>query len=1081
MVFIFFWSIGSKQLQMSNFYHAAKGILVGVVIAGSLSLRAFPESIRTASGFLPYIGIRINNGAPYTNKRKVKVEVKSVKSPDNLISEMQIGTDPKLANVPWQKYTRAPVDLELSGPDGEKVVYVRLKDKAGNLSPIENNKIILDTQPPKDCKIVINKGAKFTNDRQGRVLINAYTSEPGKMILSNSPDFKNARWENYVKSKKWMIDIVGEGEKTVYAKFRDRAGNESPVVSASIIYDITPPKGGTLTINDGAKYTRNRDVLLRISATDVAKIRVTSKGFNKVFDFKPDEHGVMKLKLKLDSLEGLKTIRVYYMDEAGNKTLKAQEAVIHYKFRGPPPPLLSINQNAKFTNDKEGRVDLRITSKVNPELLTMMISNDAAFKGAKREKFKPLVKGWILPAAEDGLKTVYVRLYDMAGNPSKTARAEIILDRTPPVVRQFSINDQAEWSKSIKVNITSDVQDAAFMKISNKEAIPTSLPWVKYQPVRTGWTLLPGDGVKKVYALFRDEAGNQSEITSAEIKLDTKPPLGGLKINGGAKYTNHPEGLVKLNIQYDEDAMGIQVVNQPDFEEVKLQPVIHEISNWKLEGEDGTKTVFMRLQDRAGNLSKVYTASIILDRKSPANCSIIINNGDRWLRNKNGRVSLSLRAEGASRMMISNNPRFTGSEWIPFRTAIAWTIEGPEGPHKVYAKFRDAAGNESEVVSDEIISDFNPPKINLVTANDGKEYCNDPQKTILLRLDVSDAKYMAISNESLKDTSRATSLWEPYAKEKKWTLEGEDGIKTIFVLFKDKAGNVTQGKPLKVILDRTPPSEPHVSIMNDGKWLTDKDGKADLSLKASGASEMMISNTPDFKNAQWEKYMPEKKSWQLTVKGDKAVVYVRFRDPAGNESETVQDDILVDRNPPANPSIRPESPDKYVKLPDRKVILALHAEGATLMRVGRDDKFKNSKWIPYEEKLEQVIEGPDGKITFYAQFRDEAGNLSKTVSTSVILDTTPPRIQSFIINDGSEWTNAKDKKVKLHIKTDGAKEMKISDKPGPEDGKWVPFRPDVEYVLPGEDGQKHVYLQLRDEAGNVSRTAHATINLKRTF
>lgn len=1066
---------------MSHFYNALRRILPVIVLAVSLSLEALPEQKKPALYSLPYIGIRINNGAAYTNNRKVTVEVKSIKSPDNLITEMQVGTDPRLANTPWQKYTREKISIELPGNDGEKVIYVRLKDKAGNLSPIESNRIILDTQPPKDCKIVINRGAKYTNDRQGRVLINAYTSEPGKMMLCNKPDFKNARWENYVKSKKWIIDIVGEGEKTVYAKFKDRAGNESEVVSASIIYDITPPKGGTVTINNGDKYTRKRDVVLNISAKDVAKIRVTTRGFNKVIDFKPDDNGVMKLKLKLDSLEGLKTVRIYYMDAAGNKTIKPQEAVINYKFRGPPPPLVSINQNAKFTNDKEGKVDVKITSKANPEFFTMMISNNPDFKGARKEKFRPLVKGWALAADKDGLKTIYVRLFDQAGNPSKTARAEIILDRTPPVVHSFSINDQAEWAKSIKVNITSDVQDAAFMKISNKEAIPASLPWVKYQPVRTGWTLLPGDGIKKVYAIFRDEAGNQTGLTTTEIHLDTRPPAGGLKINDGAKYTNHPEGLVKLNIMYDEDAIGIQVVNKPEFEEVKLQPVVHEIFNWKLEGGDGTKTVFMRLKDRAGNISKVYTASIIVDRTPPADCSILINNGDKWLRNKNGRVSLSLRAEGAGQMMISNDPKFSQGKWIPFRTAIAWTIPGPEGPHKVYAKFRDDAGNESEVVSDEIISDFNPPKVKLVTANDGKEYCNDPQKTILLRFDVSDAAFMAISNKSLQDTSRATGLWEPYASEKKWTLDGEDGMKTVYVLFKDKTGNVAPEQSVHIILDRTPPSEPHVSIMNGAKWLTNREGKADLTLKAVGAGEMMISNTPDFKNAKWEKYATEKKSWQLSIKGDKAVVYAKFRDFAGNESETAKDDIMIDLEPPANPSVKFESSKKYVPLPDRKIILLLHADGAIMMRISREANFKKAKWVAYQEKVEQTVTGPDGKITFYVQFRDEAGNVSKTVSTSILLDATPPKITSFNINDGSEWTNAKDKKVTLHIKAEGAKEMKISDKPGAEGGKWVPFKSNVDYILPGEDGQKHIFVQLRDEAGNVSRVAQATINLKRSF
>jgi hypothetical protein len=40
--------------------------------------------------------------------------------------------------------------------------------------------------------------------------------------------------------------------------------------------------------------------------------------------------------------------------------------------------------------------------------------------------------------------------------------------------------------------------------------------------------------------------------------------------------------------------------------------------------------------------------------------------------------------------------------------------------------------------------------------------------------------------------------------------------------------------------------------------------------------------------------------------------------------------------------------------------------------------------------------------TFYAQFSDDAGNYSEVVSTSIILDTTPPQIENFVIDDGEE-------------------------------------------------------------------------------
>ena len=113
---------------------------------------------------------------------------------------------------------------------------------------------------------------------------------------------------------------------------------------------------------------------------------------------------------------------------------------------------------------------------------------------------------------------------------------------------------------------------------------------------------------------------------------------------------------------------------------------------------------------------------------------------------------------------------------------------------------------------------------------------------------------------------------------------------------------------------------------------------------------------------------------------------------------------------------------------------------------------------------------------------DDAGNMSDVVQSKIILDSTPPLIKSFSIDGGQEWTNDKDKKVKLSIQADDATEIMISDNPSFTSGNWQTFSTAaLDYILPGDDGEKFVFIQLRDEIGNVSRPASAKINLKRTF
>ncbi len=58
------------------------------------------------------------------------------------------------------------------------------------------------------------------------------------------------------------------------------------------------------------------------------------------------------------------------------------------------------------------------------------------------------------------------------------------------------------------------------------------------------------------------------------------------------------------------------------------------------------------------------------------------------------------------------------------------------------------------------------------------------------------------------------------------------------------------------------------------------------------AKEMLVSNGSDFAGANWQPFQ-EVISWQLAPVAGRATVFARFRDAAGNESETYQDEVLV--------------------------------------------------------------------------------------------------------------------------------------------------------------------------------------------
>lgn len=1054
------------------------------IAAGNGNSAYSPKSIVENNTSLPLIGIRINGGAKYTKEKNIEVEVKSLKTDKSQLEAMRIGFDPDLSTSNWEPYSEQIIRMQLHGEDGEKRIYAQLKDKAGNTSPIESNKIIYDTTPPSDTKISINKGEKFTNDKLGRVLINVQAVGADEIMLSNSPQFQNARWEPYKESVKWIIDVGNrDGNKVVFAKFRDFVGNESGSIGAGIILDINPPEGGTIQINNGDKYTRSKKLKLTLTSTDATKVRIVSRGKGKNYDFNPNASGVMEIIWITDSLQGVKSVKAYYMDEAKNTTKIPVEASIIVKTTPPAKALISIDQGKKHTNNAKGVVSVKLMAKEAPQNLKLLISNKPNFEDAAERDFTSSISNWQLDAETDGLKSIYVRLIDKAKNISEVAKADIFLDRSPPKIHSFVINNKSKWSIRLKVTLNCDVDDAYESQFSNNVNTLKNTKWGKYNEKHPDWTIMPGDGEKVVYGRFRDEAGNVSEIVSANIILDMTPPKGKLVIDEGRKVTNHPDGVVTLVLSHDVNVMGMQLANIPNFKEIKLLPIEETIENWKLGGEnDGPKTVFLRLKDVAGNFSKIYSSGIILDRNPPINNELMINNNDMFVRNKNKRVAVSLRSEGASAMMISNKQSFEGGEWVPFKTATSWTLEGPEGIHYVHVKFKDAAGNESESISKMIKSDFTPPKIIKFTIDNDVEFCTNPQNMVALTFDVEDAKTMAISNNHLVDTGSFAGLWEPYQSNKEWTLDGEDGLKIVYGRFKDETGNVTHEHYDKIVLDRVSPTNGKISINNGAEWLTDKTGKGDIQLYAVGAHEFMISNTSDFAAGKWEPMAGIRKNWYFNTKNASIEVYAKFRDKAGNISEVHRASIKIDREPPKNASISIDGGAKYVSNKERKINIDTNIEGATKMRVSQNKSFRDVKWHGVAPRKEIILSEADGEKIFYAQFRDEAGNLSEIVSSKIILDTSSPVLNKFTIDEGADWTNHVDKKVTLSIDAEGANEMMIGDNPAFNNASWITFQTILAgYELPGEDGQKVLFIKLRDEAGNVSKIVTAKINLKRSF
>ena len=85
-------------------------------------------------------------------------------------------------------------------------------------------------------------------------------------------------------------------------------------------------------------------------------------------------------------------------------------------------------------------------------------------------------------------------------------------------------------------------------------------------------------------------------------------------------------------------------------------------------------------------------------------------------------VSLRMSASSETEIMqVSNESDMGGAQWEPYQSSYSWTLEPGDGPKRVYVRFRDAADNESAIVSDEIELDTRATILTVTEDSNGEE------------------------------------------------------------------------------------------------------------------------------------------------------------------------------------------------------------------------------------------------------------------------------------------------------------------------------------------------------------------------
>ena len=222
----------------------------------------------------------INQGAEITSDTNITI---SISASDNegisayYISE--ILSTPSQNTPGWTLSTLNSIDTsytlsaETEIGTHEKTIYVWFRDAAGNISTVASDSINLsvnDTSPPNNTSI--DAAGNTTETTQRLVAVNIAALDNYAVthyFLSENPTTPalNAMWTSITPTADFSTTVSFElsdnfGSKTVYAWFKDAAGNISSSTQYTINYisDVTPIAPGTSWLFLGDSQTAGRTV-----------------------------------------------------------------------------------------------------------------------------------------------------------------------------------------------------------------------------------------------------------------------------------------------------------------------------------------------------------------------------------------------------------------------------------------------------------------------------------------------------------------------------------------------------------------------------------------------------------------------------------------------------------------------------------------------------------------------------------------------------------------------------------------------------------------------------------------------------
>lgn len=707
-------------------------------------------------------------------------------------------------------------------------------------------------------------------------------------VATGDPSKIPSEWQVYNNIPK-AIGFSKEGTNYVHAIFMDNVGNISDILTSDpVIYDTTPPTC-SLVINNGDGHTKNVQNTVRVTFSDnisgvdfitlSGDIAVAEKT-NYALTATDRQNGYKDLTVTFSAPDGIKTVYARVTDFAGNQTSKANQGTDTIVFDTTAAEITALLRESDDSSNLPAYINhrdygVRIVTEATDithykvwEGTSEPVSWTTIDNATEVSGVGYFVDGLQLSAG-DGLKTIHVKVQDIAGNITEATALTTTLDTTAPTVTLSSnvsmISAQTGFNTVVftcRATDTNSAQGLTYeLKLGGnviKSGDFASSVTVTQTEINT---ISSGQGQKTFKLYVTDIAGNTGESNEIVITVDLVAPMA--RVDAGDSNDGTIRVIVQRDIIHDKPAYapitGVKLWYDSNSEPTNWTATTDEMKSFEISNvPEGVHKIHYKVKDSVNNISSGDARQESLVDMTPPTGTISTN---AYTNSKNITVNLTISdatlnfttgyTTYSAYMKVWENGTTEPSEWEDFANTKSLVLTTGDGTKTINVKFKDGLNNENATVAAtcSTVLDTDKPDVTLVlvkpnnaTTVPAHTNVRDFNARIGFTAEVQDSPIVSYKlTGDFTDSSDAWHTFTPDSGKSYMTVSGlqltdGNGLKTVTALLKDSAGNVSAtGASVTVTYDSAPPvidvntpdynivSKEHTLRLNaSGATITDK-------------------------------------------------------------------------------------------------------------------------------------------------------------------------------------------------------------------------------------------------------------------